>query len=236
MKTGYEFSRNFFDWSFENPDLINSNDIALFCWFIEKNNRCGWSEKFSVTSTENMSACGFKTYPPYKKAFDNLVKLGFINLIRKSANQHQTNIIALSKIAKATTKALDKALLKQPLKHIESNSESTFDIIKQQTVNQEPITIDFNIFWELYGNKTGRKKCEAKWGRLKIATQELILKTLPDFLAYKPFESYTHPNPETYLNNERWNDVIPSAPQNVKIAEAKRTTLQEAEALKNSFG
>ena len=31
---------------------------------------------------------------------------------------------------------------------------------------------------------------------------------MPNFIKYKPFESYTHPNPETYLNQERWNDEI----------------------------
>ncbi len=139
--TGYELSRNWFDWAFENPDLVNSNDTALFMWLIEKNNRCGWSEKFSITSTENMLACGFRTYPPYKKSFDKLVEFGFIEIVRKSQNQYQTNIIAISKNEKATTKALDKALLNHSIKHVEttqeSNSESTFDINKQQTSKPE---------------------------------------------------------------------------------------------------
>lgn len=70
--------------------------------------------------------------------------------------------------------------------------------------------IEFIIFWDLYGNKTGRKKSEAKWNKLNIETQQKIIDTLPSFLAYKPFEGYNHPNPETYLNNERWNDVLPT--------------------------
>jgi len=107
---------------------------------------------------------------------------------------------------------------------------------QEEGKGKEEEKIEFSSFWELYGNKTNRKKCEAKWNKLKIETQELIIQTLPNFLAYKPFQNYTHPNPETYLNNERWNDVIPLTPPNVKVAEAKRMTLQEAEALKNSFG
>lgn len=152
MKTGYDFTRNFFDWCFENPDLIGVNDIALFNWLIEKNNRCGWSEKFSVTATENMAACGFKTYPPYKKAFDNLIALGFIILVKKSFNQHQSNIIALSKINKATTKALDKALLKHSIKHVESKQESTFDINKQINKKQETIKPlnNYQLFIDAY--------------------------------------------------------------------------------------
>lgn len=88
-----------------------------------------------------MYACGFKTYPPYKKAFDRLVEFGFILIVKKSLNQYQTNIIAISKNNKATKKALDKASLTQSTKHLysnqESNSESTFDINKQ--VNKEQV-------------------------------------------------------------------------------------------------
>ncbi len=135
--TGYDFTRNWFDWAFENPEKINPNDTALYLWLIEKNNRCGWVDKFSITASESMAACGFKTYPPYKKAFDNLVNYGFIEIVRKSANQYQCNIIALSKNDKATNKALDKASLKQSSKHLYSNRESTFDINKQ--VNKETI-------------------------------------------------------------------------------------------------
>ena len=42
--------------------------------------------------------------------------------------------------------------------------------------------------------------------------------TIDTFLEYKPFKDYTHPNPLTYLNNERWNDVI-ETPQEAKIVD-----------------
>lgn len=132
MEGGYQLTRNLFDWCFENPDLINTNDIALYLWLVEKNNRCGWVEKMSVTASESMAACGFKTYPPYKKSFDKLIELGFIIMIKKSLNQYQCNIVALSKNNKATNKALDKASLKHSRKHLYSNRESTFDINKQR--------------------------------------------------------------------------------------------------------
>jgi hypothetical protein len=143
---GYELSRYWFDWAFENPDLINANDTALYMWLIEKNNRCGWSEKFSISSTESMSACGFKTYPPYKKSFDRLIELGFVIMVKKSINQFQSNVIALSKNNKAIVKALDKASLTHSIKHVESNSESTFDINKQETIKPEKPQTENNIF------------------------------------------------------------------------------------------
>ena len=146
---GYELSRYWFDWAFENPDLVTSNDTALYMWLIEKNNRCGWSDKFSVSSTESMSACGFKTYPPYKKSFDRLVEYGFVLIVTKSINQFKSNVIALPKNDKAIKKALDKASLKQTIKHVESNQESTFDNNKQdKQETKETLKLDklFNPF------------------------------------------------------------------------------------------
>jgi len=35
-----------------------------------------------------------------------------------------------------------------------------------------------------------------------------ILLTLDAYVVYKPFKDYTHPNPKTYLNQERWNDEL----------------------------
>lgn len=138
---GYDLSRSWFDFAFENPDLINPNDHALYYWLVEKNNRCGWVEKFSCTASESMAACGFKTYPPYKKSFDKLVDLGFVEIVVRSKNQYQCNVIALSKNNKPLAKALDKALLRQTIKHVESNRESnresTFNINKPQTEKQE---------------------------------------------------------------------------------------------------
>jgi hypothetical protein len=68
----------------------------------------------------------------------------------------------------------------------------------------------FEKFWDMYPVKVARKDCLKKFIGLPKKTQDLIFETLPSFIAYKPFETYTHPNPLTYLNKERWNDVIVS--------------------------
>jgi len=44
--SGYELSRQWFDFLFENPDLTNVSQTALYMWLIELNNRKGFSEKF----------------------------------------------------------------------------------------------------------------------------------------------------------------------------------------------
>lgn len=139
--TGYELSRAWFDWSFENPDLNSPTHTALFMWCIEKWNRLGQKDKLSLPSSEAMEAIGVKSYNTYKRVFDNLVEWGFVNLVTASKNQHTCNVIALSNFDKAHNKALDKALTKHTTKQSESTQQSNCSINKQRNKEtKKPIT------------------------------------------------------------------------------------------------
>jgi len=66
----------------------------------------------------------------------------------------------------------------------------------------------FECFWNLYDKKEGAKKrCEIKWNKLPLEIQQKIIETLPAFKA-KIREKQFQPFPETYLNQERWNDDL----------------------------
>jgi len=130
----YSLSRNFFDWSFENPERITPSHTALYFFAIEHCNRLWWKEKFWFPSQMAMEAIGIKSYNTYSKVFGELVEWWFFNIIQKSVNQYSANIIALSKNNKATNKALDKALTKHKWKQRESTSESN-DSIDIQVYN-----------------------------------------------------------------------------------------------------
>jgi len=77
----------------------------------------------------------------------------------------------------------------------------------------------FNIFWNKYPKKVAKDKCKAKFLKLKQIEMEKILSTVDSFIKYKPFETYTHPNPETYLNQKRWEDEIPKQEEKYKSNE-----------------
>lgn len=139
-KTSYSLSRAWFDYCFENPELINPNHSALFFFAIEHCNRLGWKEKFGLPTTMAMEAIGIKSYNTYKKTLDQLIEMGFIIMIQKSKNQYSANIVALSKNNKALDKALDKAMIKHSTKQSESTIESNDSINKPITKNQEHIT------------------------------------------------------------------------------------------------
>jgi hypothetical protein len=41
---GYDLSRNFFDWCFENPEKVSPNHSAIYFFAIEHCNRWGGSQ------------------------------------------------------------------------------------------------------------------------------------------------------------------------------------------------
>jgi len=132
----YELSRNFTDFSFENPSKVKPNHYALYFFSIEHCNRLGWKKEFGLPTTMTMEAIGIKSYNTYSNTFNELVEFGFFELIERSKNQYSANIIALSNFNKALDKALDKAFVKHDTKHCSITRQSIDSINKQITSNQ----------------------------------------------------------------------------------------------------
>jgi hypothetical protein len=135
----FKLSKDFFDWGFENTDIVKPIHSAIYFFAIDKCNRLGWKEKFGFPSSHCMEAIGVRSYNTYKGALDDLVEWGFIEMIKKSRNQHTSNIIAISKYDKATNKALTKATAKHDTEQSESyiQSDGSIDILR----TKEPINL-----------------------------------------------------------------------------------------------
>ena len=71
-------------------------------------------------------------------------------------------------------------------------------------INKYP---SFEDFWDLYDKKVGKKKAQKKWNKLKQKEKEMIMENLPAYIYSTPNKQFRK-NPETYLNNESWNDEI----------------------------
>lgn len=168
----YDLSRNFWDWAFENPELISPNHAAIYFFAIEHCNRLGWKEKFGFPSQMTMDAIGISKYQTYIKYFNDLVNYGFIKLIQKSKNQYSSNVISIIVAMPKKGKALDKALIKhgakqtqkQPESMGQSKHESDGSINKQRTIeqiNKEQETILFKklqtIFFTFFESKYNQK-------------------------------------------------------------------------------
>lgn len=232
LTTGYELSRNFFDWCFENPEKVKPNHIAMYFFIVEHWNRLGQKDKFGLPMEMTKDAIGIKNYKTYSKTFEDLVEWRFIKVLERSRNQYSANVIALVKNTKANTKALSKASLKHSQKHSQKQVQSIVGIDKPITI--EPITytinIDFEIFWNEYDKKVGNKeKLKTKWEKLTDKERQDAIWYIPMYKQCQPDKQYRK-NPETFLNNKSWNDeIIHSNGQTFKTnAGTKLTGTQKA--------
>jgi len=189
---GYELSRNWFDFCFDNPEKIKPNHTALYFFCVEHCNRLGWKEKFGLPTTMAKEAIGIRSYNTYINTLNDLVKWGFIIMVEVSKNQYSSNIIALSNfnkaLDKASSKALDKALINHATKQSESTQQSIDSIDKPLTNNQKQInkkTINRVIFpfdsdsflssWDLWKRY---KKEEHRFSYKSKVSEQAALKKL----------------------------------------------------------
>lgn len=74
--------------------------------------------------------------------------------------------------------------------------------------NEDVISIEFDVFWNSYDKKVGKKeKLENKWVGLSAKDRELIMNYIPKYKQSQPDKKYRK-NPETFLNNKSWLDEI----------------------------
>jgi len=134
---GYELSRLWFDFCFENPEKIKPNHTALYFFIIEHCNRLGWKEKFGLPSLHTMESIGIRSKNTFYKTFNDLVDWGFVNIVEKSKNQNTANIISLSATSNfesASMSALDYAIIKS--NSATSNFESANESARIQHISQ----------------------------------------------------------------------------------------------------
>lgn len=130
----YDLHRMRLNFRFENPDKCRSIHSELFMYIVDLRNRLWQKQKFWLPTEMTMDLLGIGSYNTYNKAYKDLVDRWFVKEIRKSKNQHSARVVALSKIDKATAKALDKATIKA--------SDETTDIIDKQITTNNIIAPD----------------------------------------------------------------------------------------------
>jgi len=143
---GYDLSKNWFDFCFENPELISPSHTAIYFFAIEHCNRLGGKEKFGFPSQMTMDAIGIKKPHTYIKYFNDIVDWGFFRLIQKSYNQYSSNIISLNYAKPKNGTALGKAMAKHTAKQGHSTRQGTGSIIKPlNLITLEPINSEIEI-------------------------------------------------------------------------------------------
>ncbi len=91
--------------------------------------------------------------------------------------------------------------------------------------------IPFKKFWDLYDKKIGKPKSEKKWNKLSLDVQKKILEYIPKYKLSQPNKLYRK-NPETFFNNESWEDEIISEKQSappIPVTKPKEPEIQISE-------
>jgi len=126
--TGYDLSRSWFNFRFENPSKVRSVHTELYLYLVDQWNRLGQKTEIGLPTKFTMDCLGIGSYNTFKNTLSDLVRWGFVKVVKDSVNQHSAKIVALSKNDKASDKALDKATTK-----------ATDTIDKQRTTNKEQV-------------------------------------------------------------------------------------------------
>lgn len=92
-----------------------------------------------------------------------------------------------------------------------SNAEIEYES-NNHSINTTSINkIEFEVFWILYDKKVGKRdKIKKKWDAIPAITQSQIIEHIPKYKISQPDKKFRK-NPETYLNNESWNDELISS-------------------------
>jgi len=79
-------------------------------------------------------------------------------------------------------------------------------------LEQVPVDLTFDAFWEVYGKKVNRKRCEPQWKKLSEAERITCLRSIPAYNSYlKRMHNRAKLDPENYLRRESfqnpWNSL-----------------------------
>lgn len=208
---------------------ITAIDIAVYNALFLIWNNCSFADEISINRNDVMNLAKVGNKNTYTSSLKRLNEKGFITY-KPSNNPLIGSKVSITIFGKGGGKSSDISsgkggdtsdgtLYKQYNRITQKQINIILDFfdslpadllqskIDELKPYEESDKIEFDVFWELYGNKIKRKPCERKWNNLSLKTQEKIIETLPAFKESITDKKYL-PHPETYLNGERWNDEI----------------------------
>lgn len=76
----------------------------------------------------------------------------------------------------------------------------------------------FELFWELYPRKVGKKESRTKWSKMTLRDKRAAYRGLKNYLAFCTNTNRILKDPLTFLNSEVWRDfqekqVVSTTPQ-----------------------
>lgn len=91
----FELIKNFYRWAEENPEKVKPYHWAIYMVAVEKCNQLGWKKKFGFPTYNTLEITGISSRRTYYKGLNELVEFGFLKIVQKSINQHQSAVVML---------------------------------------------------------------------------------------------------------------------------------------------
>ncbi|SFG23985.1 hypothetical protein SAMN04488033_1457 [Salegentibacter agarivorans] len=202
MKTGYELAKQLR--KIRRRYCLNSTDQALFYELVAICNEEGWPDIFRISNSELCSYLRISENTLVKSR-QQLIDAGLVGFKSGKSKREYSSYSLTTSNFEVDTEVNDEVDTEvEP-------SVNAADLYNRETETKtetKKSSFSFDEFWEKYPVKVGKKKCSKKWDRLTNQQIEKIKTTLDDFIAFEQFPGWKHPNPETYLNNERWEDQL----------------------------
>ena len=142
------------------------------------------TNKFSI-----ITVCNYDTY--------NLAD----ELTNKQPNKQPNN--QLTNNQQTTNKQLTTSNNNNKEKKLNKEKKEDNNILFDSNTEKYP----FDVWWNIYDKKSGRKDCEKKWSKISDKDKEIIMEHTPKYVLSTPDKQYRK-LPLTYLNGEHWNDEI----------------------------
>jgi hypothetical protein len=182
-----------------------------------------------LMTNDKTTQCGIYETSIRKICFDTgynsetvLKLLDFFQEKNKIRFSKETNEIALLNWVKFNDSNSPKVLscVEKELKNVKNRvliqylySMDTESQEEEEKEEEEYKSDEFEIFWNSYGKKVDRVKCEKAWKKLKKQEIEKIMETINRYVGANPDIQYRK-NPLTYLNGKCFNDELPNYGKN----------------------
>lgn len=106
----FKYQKQWFDFMEVTEENVTAKHTSLYLWIVQLANRLHWPGVIGLPTETTKFMAKIGSYKWYKKTLDDLIRWGFIRLIRRSYNQHSCNEVALVLSIKAGSKQVPKQL------------------------------------------------------------------------------------------------------------------------------
>ena len=109
--------------------------------------------------------------------------------------------------------------------HIDTPTDTPTDTTIRSKEIKNIYNDHFNEFWKLYPRKIGKSVCSKKYkiALKKVKHEELITSLKDHVTGWKNTDLEYIPHPSTWLNQERWNDVVEQPEVKAKFKTYRKT-------------